>query len=93
MFKWENNLSEKDRVVKNVINLMSIKKNEVCFDRSLGVNINCIDKPIDKITSETITDMIDMIEQREPRSVISVEDMINFTQNDEYSMKVVINGA
>lgn len=91
MFKWESNLTEAERITKNVINIMSIKKNEVCFDREIGMNVDYIDKPADKISSEMVTETIDMLESREPRAEVMIEDIINFSQNGEYQMKVVVN--
>lgn len=90
MFNWGKRLSEQDRITKNVINLLSIKKNEVCFDRGMGQPVDYIDKPFDKITSEMISDVIDMIEEKEPRAQINVEDIININLNGDYNYKVVI---
>lgn len=91
MFKWDSNLTDQERISKNITNLMSIKKNEVSFDRSLGITVDYLDKSENKITSEMITDLLDMLSEKEPRAEISINDLVNINENGEYSFKAVIN--
>jgi uncharacterized protein YjgD (DUF1641 family) len=94
MFKWgSSNMSEQDRVLQNVTNLMSIRKNEVCFDRGMGIDADYIDKSEKKITSETITNLIDMIAEKEPRASLSISDLVDLNEYGEYSLKAVISNA
>lgn len=91
MFIWGNNLSGQERIIQNVINLFNIRQKEVCFDRGLGINADFIDKTEKKITSEMITQTMDMIAEKEPRANISVSDLFSLNENGEYSFKVVNN--
>lgn len=94
MFTWgSSNMSEKDRVMQNVTNLMNIRKNEVCFDRGTGIEADYIDKSEKKITSETITGLIDMIAEKEPRASLSVSDIVDLNESGEYSLKAVISSV
>jgi phage baseplate assembly protein W len=93
MFRWESNLSEEERIAKNVINLLNTRKNEVCFDRNIGLSIDYLDKSVDKISSDMITEIIDMIEEKEPRANLSIEDIYNISQSGDYELKAVISSV
>lgn len=93
MFKWESNLTEEKRIMKNVTNLIGIKKNEVCYDRNMGVTIDYLDKSESKITSEMITEMIDMVNEKEPRAAISLPDLVTIDGNGDYNFKAVVNSV
>lgn len=93
MFTWGSNLTDQERITQNVINLMSIKKNEVCFDRNMGISADYLDKTASKITSEMITELLDMIAEKEPRAEISLDNLISINENGEYSFKAVINSV
>ena len=80
MFVWENGLSEEERIQKNVRNLLQIRKGEIPMNRSGGVNPDIIDKPFESIDSEIYTDIVDMVEENEPRAVIDIDDV---SENEE----------
>ena len=79
MFEWSIGLSESERAAKNVENMINLKKGDLPFDRGLGVNPDYIDKPILELSSEIITELEDMINEREPRVQVSLEqaDVLN----------------
>ena len=79
MFQWSTGLNESDRAVKNVANLINLRQGDLPFDRGLGVNPDYIDKPIAELSSDIITELEDMIKEREPRVHVSVElaDVLN----------------
>ncbi len=79
MFVWSTGLSESDRAVKNVANLINLRQGDLPFDRGLGVNPDYVDKPIAELSSDIITELEDMIKEREPRVQIAVElaEMLN----------------
>ncbi|BCJ98119.1 hypothetical protein [Anaerocolumna chitinilytica] len=93
MFKWDSNLSESERIKKNVLNLLNIRKNEVCFDRDMGVSADYIDKTENKITSLMLTEIQEMLSEKEPRAAVSVGNLITFNENGEYSFKAVISSV
>ncbi len=73
MFVWSTGLSESDRAVKNVANLINLRQGDLPFDRGLGVNPDYVDKPIAELSSDIITELEDMMKEREPRVQIAVE--------------------
>lgn len=91
MFEWSIGLSESERAAKNVENLINLRKGDLPFDRGLGVNPDYIDKPILELSSEIITELDDMINEREPRVQVSLEqaDVLN----SESILEVTIGDA
>lgn len=79
MFEWSLGLSESDRAAKNVANLINLRQGDLPFDRGLGVNPDYIDKPMADLSSDIVTELEDMIKEREPRVQVSVEqaDVLN----------------
>lgn len=79
MFQWSTGLSESERAAKNVANLINLRQGDLPFDRGLGVNPDYIDKPMTELSSDIITELEDMIKEREPRAKVSVEmaDVLN----------------
>lgn len=73
MFKWSTGLSESERALKNVSNLINLRQGDLAFDRGLGINPNYVDKPIAELASDIITELDDMIKEREPRVRASIE--------------------
>ena len=91
MFEWSLGLSESDRAAKNVANLINLRQGDLPFDRGLGVNPDYIDKPMADLSSDIVTELEDMIKEREPRVQVSVEqaDVLNA----ESILEVTITGA
>ena len=79
--------------MQNVTNLMNIRKNEVCLDRSMGIDADFIDKSTKRITSGIITNLIDMITEKEPRASLSIGDLVELNDNGEYQLKAVISSV
>ena len=79
MFEWSIGLSESERALKNVSNLINLRQGDLAFDRGLGINPDYVDKPIAELSSDIITELDDMIKEREPRVRASVElaDVLN----------------
>lgn len=79
MFKWSTGLSESERALKNVSNLINLRQGDLAFDRGLGINPDYVDKPIAELSSDIITELDDMIKEREPRVRASIElaDVLN----------------
>ena len=91
MFEWSIGLSESERAAKNVENMINLRKGDLPFDRGLGINPDYIDKPILELSSEIITELDDMINEREPRVQVSLEqaDVLN----SESILEVTIGDA
>lgn len=93
MFTWRTNLSQKERILQNVCNIINIRKNELPYDRSIGITADYIDKPITEASSEVITDIIDMVESREPRAVLTLEELELLSTHNEFGLEVVLNNV
>lgn len=91
MFEWSVGLNESDRAAKNVANLINLKQGDLPFDRGLGVNPDYADKPMADLASDIITELEDMIKEREPRVQVSVE--LADVLNAESILEVMITDA
>lgn len=91
MFEWSIGLSESERALKNVSNLLNLKQGELAFDRALGINPDYVDKPMSELSSQAITEIEDMIDEREPRVQASVE-LAEF-MNSESILEVITTDA
>lgn len=87
MFEWKGaGLSEKERIKQNVSNIIQLKKNEVRFDVDFGISPGYIDKPCSEAISNVVSEMMDVIAEREPRAMITPNDIITMTVSGENSM-------
>lgn len=87
MFEWKGaGLSEKERIKQNVSNIIQLKKNEVRFDVDFGISPGYIDKPYSEAISNVVTEMMDVIAEREPRAMITPNDIITMTVSGENSI-------
>ena len=91
MFVWSIGLNESDRAAKNVANLINLRQGDLPFDRGLGVNPDYIDKPMAELSSDIVTELEDMIKEREPRVQVSVE--LADVLNAESILEVMITDA
>ena len=83
MFEWKGaGLSEKERIKQNVSNIIQLKKNDVRFDVDFGISPGYIDKPCSEAISKVVTEMIDVIAEREPRAMITPNDITLFIVNN-----------
>lgn len=90
MFEWKTGLNSHERVCQNVSNLWSLRVNDVAFDRGLGLNADSIDKPLSK-NSSILTEMVDIVEDREPRAYITTSEILSSTKaNGDINIEAVI---
>ena len=73
MFEWKTDLSEGNRIQQNISNMTELRKNDLAYDRTLGVLGNWIDKPVGAYSAEMMSDLTQMLNEREPRVISSVE--------------------
>lgn len=78
-------MSESERIRQNVENIIHTKKGEVRYDIDLGINQDYIDKPVKEVTSALITDIVDSVEQYEPRVTVNPDDIITLVEGGEQS--------
>lgn len=77
-------------ITQNVFNLINTLKYEVAYDRTLGINSDFQDMPLQEGVSLAIARVYDLIEQREPRATVKEVTFTNLTGDGNLSFKVVI---
>lgn len=80
-----------DRIVQNIVNLLNTFRYEVAYDRTLGLSGKFIDKPTDKSIAETIAEIYDLIQTREPRAKLKEVQYIGLDEQGNMQFKVVID--
>ncbi len=84
--------SEKERVLKNCANLLSLTWGEVMGDRTLGLDPRLIDRPAEQVRSELTSYVTGMLQEREPRAEVS-DVLIETSATGEMEVKVVLEVA
>jgi phage baseplate assembly protein W len=79
-----------DRIAQNVHNLITTKKYEVAYDRTLGINPSFIDQPFQTAISEMTAQIYEIISEREPRVTIVSVEYISVDIDGNMQIKVVI---
>jgi hypothetical protein len=77
-------------IVQNVINLINMLKYEVAYDRTLGINSDFQDAPLQEAVSLAIAQIYDVIDKREPRATVEEVTFTGLTGDGNLSFKVVI---
>lgn len=80
-----------DRTIQNVANLLSTFKYEVAYDRTLGLSGKFVDKPLDQAIAEATTEIIDLINEREPNANVTEVEYTGNDENGNMQFKVVID--
>ena len=84
--------SEKERILKNCANLLSLTWGEVMGDRTLGLDPRMIDQPVGQVRSELAAYVTEMLQEREPRTQVS-DVIIETSQTGDLEVRVVLDGA
>lgn len=78
-------------IIQNVQYIMSTYKHSVVMDRSIGVNIDLVDEPIDNATSLWSAELIEIIEINEPRVRVEEVTFEADPHNGKLTPKVMVN--
>ena len=80
-FRWGKNLDENERISQNISNLTQLQKGDLAYDRELGVRTEWIDKPTRAYTAQMMSEITEMLNDREPRvtSTVEIDDNENLT--------------
>lgn len=84
--------SEKERILKNVANLLSLTWGEVMGDRTLGLDPRLIDRPAEEVSQELTSHVTEVIEEREPRARV-LDVLIETGMTGDMEVKVVVEVA
>lgn len=90
MFQWPSNLNEEERVRQNVKNLLSLRINDVPWNRGMGLSIDYVDKPVGDITSDIVTKVDDLISEWEYRAEVDSCELVEEAYRQEQTMEEVI---
>lgn len=77
------------RILQNVINLISTWRYEVGFDRTKGMDTALLDKPIKEAINLYIAEVYRIVEEHEPRALVKEVKPLK-EQNGEIQFKVVV---
>lgn len=80
-----------ERIIQNVINLISTYRYEVAYDRILGLNPDLIHMPINQIEAEITNEIISLISDYESRATVESVDFIGVDDEGNMQFKVVID--
>lgn len=73
------------------MNLLQARKGDIPLNRAAGVDPDIIDKPYSEIDSEIYTDIMDMLEENEPRTVVDIDD--TYCDGDETILEVMMQNV
>ena len=82
-----------DRVVQNVLNLISLIRYEVAYNRTLGISPDIVDRPSDEAAAAYISEIVRVVEQNEPRATIQEIAYTGTTPTGEMNIRVVMDIA
>ena len=80
-----------ERILQNVMNLLSTEKYEIAYDRTLGIDKSFIDKPLQEAVSMATAQIYDVISSREPRASVESVDFVGLDEEGNMNFKVVLN--
>lgn len=78
---------DKERVVQNIKNLLSTRRYEIAYDRTLGIDPSIIDKPITQAQPLYVAEIYRIITDYEPRARIR---SVTVTADAEGNMQVEV---
>ncbi len=79
-----------ERIFQNVVNLLSTRKYEIAFDRTLGLSGKFVDRPLDQAIAEATTEIFELVPRREPRASVKEVELVGVDQKGNLQFKVVI---
>jgi hypothetical protein len=80
-----------ERVIQNVINLINTYRYEVAYDRTLGISKDFIDMPGEEAKTQAISEIMDLIDEREQRATIVEISDINIDDDGNINIRMVID--
>jgi len=76
-YEYGKGLNREERIAKNVRDLIELEKGTVPYDRERGVHTTWRDKPEERYTARTLSDITDMVNARETRATVAVSNSGN----------------
>lgn len=79
-----------NRIAQNVKNLITTKKYEVAYDRTLGIDPAFVDQTIQNAIADITAQIYELVSEREPRASVVLVEFISVDLNGNMQFKVVI---
>lgn len=80
-----------EEVAQNVLTLIKTLKYEVAYDRTLGLDVDFIDKPLPEAVSLITAQIYAVIDEREPRAEVLDVQFVGVNDEGNLSFKVAID--
>jgi phage baseplate assembly protein W len=84
------NATNNERIVQNVLNLISTWKYEVAYNRDMGINSELLDKPLEIASAQYLSEVIRVIQDYEPRATVNELKFTGVDVDGNMQFKVVI---
>lgn len=81
----------KDRVVQNIINLMSIVQYEIAYNRTVGIPTELTDMPSTKLAEKYQSALVELIEDNEPRAMVESVHCLGVSEDGQITFEVVLD--
>lgn len=85
------NATNDERIVQNVLNIISTWKYEVAYNREMGIDSTLLEKPTQISSAQYISEVFRVIQEYEPRVTVKEVKFIGTDENGNMQFKVVIN--
>lgn len=79
-----------DRIIQNVVNLISTYRYEVAYMRLMGLDPELPHLPADKFLAKATSEIIDLISEYEPRVTVKKVELADVNEDGNTHLKVVI---
>ena len=85
------NATKNERIVQNVLNIISTWKYEVSYNRKIGIDPSLLDKPVEIASTQYISEVYRVIQEYEPRVTVRAVKFTGVDTEGNMQFKVVIN--
>ena len=80
-----------DEIAQNVLTLINTFTYEVAYDRTIGINAQFQDMPLQEAVANITAQIYELIEQREPRATVKEVNFIGQSEDGNLAFEVVID--
>lgn len=81
-------LTDEERIVQNVLNILRTRQSEVPFMREMGLNPDFIDNNVAYVGSGVESEVINLVNEYEPRATILSVDIESIDDDGQFTIQV-----
>ena len=81
-------LTDEERIVQNVLNILRTRQSEVPFMREMGLNPDLIDNNVAYVGSGVESEVINLVNEYEPRATILSVDIESIDDDGQFTIQV-----